>query len=97
MQLKDSSVGLSLTRSMALTNHPLQITALKPGVCAGLLGWWRGVRAEVSQSTSWGADADKVCDKGDIIVIKILYKGALTCTLQTSFAVSSDARSVLRK
>lgn len=42
--------------------------------------------------TSWGPDADKFCDKGDI-----LHKGAQTYTLQSGFPGSSDGHSVLRK
>lgn len=28
-----------------------------------------------AMGTSWESDVDKFCDKGDIIIIKIFYKG----------------------
>lgn len=50
-----------------------------------------------AMSASWGTDADKFCDKGDILIIKSTLQGTQTYTFQSGFSGSSDGHGVLRK
>ena len=50
-----------------------------------------------AMNASWGTDADKFCDKGDILIIKSTLQGTQTYTFQSGFSGSSDGHGVLRK
>lgn len=50
-----------------------------------------------AMGASWGTDADKFCDKEDILIIKNTLQGTQTYTLQSGFPGSSDGHGVLRK
>ena len=94
MQLKDNRPGLYLTRSMAQTNSPLQIIALRPGICAGLC-WWCGDCAEVCHGCLMGSWCWYILWQRGYPYNKKYF--TRDTDLQSGFLGSSDGHGVLRK